>query len=166
MSKNFAEHCERNKQPILDQLAIHFKSSRRVLEIGSGTGQHAVFFAENLPHLIWHTSDTHKNHDSINAWITESQLKNIAPPVTLKIGRDSWPDVNADAVFTANTTHIMQPEEVQQMMTLVALNLPEMVFSASMDRCWWMGITPVKAIGNLIRKSGLRDLAAFVQSKS
>jgi cyclopropane fatty-acyl-phospholipid synthase-like methyltransferase len=125
MSKCFAEHCERNKQPILDQLEIYFKSSRRVLEIGSGTGQHAIFFAEKLPHLIWHTSDMPENHDSVNAWITESQLINITPPVKLTIGRDTWPDVNVDAVFTANTTHIMQPEEVQQMMALVALNLPE-----------------------------------------
>lgn len=125
MSKNFAEHCERNKQPILDQLAIYFKSSRHVLEIGSGTGQHAVFFAEKLPHLRWHTSDMPENHDSVNAWITESQLKNISPPVELQIGRDPWPDLNVDAVFTANTTHIMQPEEAQQMMALVALNLPE-----------------------------------------
>jgi len=52
MSKRFAKHCERNKQPILDQLAIYFKSSRRVLEIGSGTGQHAIYFAEQLPHLL------------------------------------------------------------------------------------------------------------------
>ncbi len=166
MSKNFAEHCERNKQPILDQLAIHFKSSRRVLEIGSGTGQHAVFFAENLPHLIWHTSDTHKNHDSINAWITESQLKNIAPPVTLKIGRDSWPDVNADAVFTANTTHIMQPEEVQQMMTLVALNLPENGIFCQYGPMLVDGDYTSESNRKFDQKSGLRDLAAFVQSKS
>jgi len=124
MSKRFAKHCERNKQPILDQLAIYFKSSRRVLEIGSGTGQHAIYFAEQLPHLTWHTSDMPENHASVNAWITESQLKNIISPVELTIGRDPWPDLNVDTVFTANTTHIMQPQEVQQMMELVASNLP------------------------------------------
>ncbi len=124
MSKNFAPSCDKNKLPILEQLSVYLKESRRVLEIGSGTGQHAVFFAEHLPHLIWQTSDRPENHASINAWISESQLKNVVPPVALTIGCDPWPAINADAVFTANTAHIMQPEEVRQMMKLVAANLP------------------------------------------
>ncbi len=125
MSKDSSPSFEKNKQPILDQLKVHFKTSRRVLEIGSGTGQHAVFFAKNLPHLVWHTSDVPENHASINAWISESQLENVVPPLEFTIGRNPWPAIQADAVFTANTAHIMQPTEVQQMMELVAANLPE-----------------------------------------
>jgi len=125
MSKRFASYCERNKQPILEQLSIYFKDSRRVLEIGSGTGQHGVFFADNLPHLIWHTSDMPENHASISAWINESELPNITLPIEFTIGRDTWPDIQVDAVFTANTTHIMQVEEAQKMMELIASNLPD-----------------------------------------
>ncbi len=123
MSKDFASHCERNKQPILDQLEVYFASSRHVLEIGSGTGQHAVFFAEKLPHLVWHTSDRTENHASVKAWISESQLDNIVPPLEFTIGRDPWPAIQVDAVFTANTTHIMQAAEAKLMMELVAANL-------------------------------------------
>ncbi|PWI32376.1 hypothetical protein DI392_15020 [Vibrio albus] len=125
MPKHFSPYCERNKQPILEQLSVYFKASQRVLEIGSGTGQHGVFFAEQLPHLIWHTSDMPENHVSISAWINESGLHNITLPVEFTIGRDAWPDVPVDAVFTANTTHIMQPEEARQMMELIASNLPD-----------------------------------------
>jgi len=125
MSKRFAPYCERNKQPILEQLSVYFKESQRVLEIGSGTGQHGVYFAEQLPHLMWYTSDMPENHASITAWINESELQNIILPIEFTIGRDTWPGVPVDAVFTANTTHIMQPEEVRQMMALIAANLPD-----------------------------------------
>ncbi len=125
MSKEFAHHCEKNKQPILNQLKVYFKSSRHVLEIGSGTGQHAVFFAEQLPHLVWHTSDVPETHASVKAWIAESRLENVVAPVNFTIGQDSWPEPKVDTVFTANTTHIMQPEESRLMMELVAANLPE-----------------------------------------
>ncbi|MCE0492765.1 DUF938 domain-containing protein [Vibrio salinus] len=125
MHKRTAPHCERNKQPILEKLAVYFKYSSQVLEIGSGTGQHAVYFANHLPHLHWHTSDMPENHSSIHAWINESQLNNISPPVEFTIGCDPWPNIKVNAVFTANTTHIMQPEDARTMMELVAENLPE-----------------------------------------
>ncbi|WED24968.1 class I SAM-dependent methyltransferase [Vibrio sp. JC009] len=125
MSKNFSRYFERNKRPILDQLSNYFKSIGHVLEIGSGTGQHAVFFASRMPHLNWHTSDMSENHTSINAWIAESSLKNIHAPVEFMVGRDAWPDIEVDAVFTANTTHIMQPSEAKKMMELVSEKLPE-----------------------------------------
>lgn len=125
MSKRSAPHCERNKRPILEQLSVYFKDSQQVLEIGSGTGQHAVFFAEYLPHLTWHTSDMPENHDNVNAWVIDSQLKNIVPPIEFTIGEDAWPNTEVDAVFTANTTHIMQQEEAKLMMEMVAANLPD-----------------------------------------
>ncbi len=110
MAKQNAPSCERNKRPILDVIALYFLNASKVLEIGSGTGQHAVFFAQHLPHLIWQTSDVVENHGSINAWISESTLFNIQSPVEFMLGRDQWPPINVDAVFTANTTHIMQPQ--------------------------------------------------------
>ena len=106
-------------------IARYFSNASQVLEIGSGTGQHAVFFAKHLPHLIWQTSDVAENHDSINAWIAESTLFNIQSPVEFMLGRDQWPSINVDAVFTANTTHIMQPQEAKTMMALVAKQLPK-----------------------------------------
>lgn len=125
MSKRFSPSCERNQQPILERLLEHFASVQHVLEIGSGTGQHAVFFAKHLPHLIWQTSDMMENHPSIKAWINESKLRNVRTPIDLKIGRDSWPNIPLDAVFTANTTHIMQVEEAKAMMAIIAQNLPK-----------------------------------------
>lgn len=125
MSKRFSPSCERNQQPILDRLLQHFASVQHVLEIGSGTGQHAVFFAKYLPHLVWQTSDMVENHASVKAWISESNLTNVRAPMDLKIGRDTWPAIPLDAVFTANTTHIMQPEEAEEMMVLIAQHLPK-----------------------------------------
>ena len=125
MSKRFSQHCEKNKHPILEQLSIHFKNSQSVLEIGSGTGQHAVFFASQMPHLTWYTSDLPENHLSVLSWMAESPATNIAPPIAFTIGQDPWPGISVDAVFTANTTHIMQSSEARQMMEMVSINLPE-----------------------------------------
>jgi cyclopropane fatty-acyl-phospholipid synthase-like methyltransferase len=86
-----------------------------VLEIGSGSGQHAVFFGTQLPRLTWQTSDLRQNHESIIAWQQEAQLPNVLPPLTLDTGADDWPDTRYDAVFTANTCHIMAWREVQGM---------------------------------------------------
>ena len=125
MAKQNAPSCERNKQPILDVITPYLAKASKVLEIGSGTGQHAVFFAKHLSHLIWQTSDVAENHGSINAWITESMLSNVQSPMEFMLGRDPWPSINVDAVFTANTTHIMQPQEAKNMMELIATYLPK-----------------------------------------
>jgi cyclopropane fatty-acyl-phospholipid synthase-like methyltransferase len=126
MLRRYSDSCDRNRQPILDQLGVHFSDCKNVLEIGSGTGQHAIFFAQQLSHLHWYTSDMTENHCSISAWIDDSELKNISLPFEFVIGRDEWPEkINVDAVFTANTTHIMQPDEAKQMMSLVAYWLPD-----------------------------------------
>ena len=125
MSKQFSQACENNKQPILEQLQIALQSFQRLLEIGSGTGQHAAFFAQHLPHLIWQTSDMPINHAGIVAWLADSPADNQRPPVAFTIGLDTWPVGDFDAVFTANTTHIMQPEEAKLMMTMVQEHLPK-----------------------------------------
>jgi cyclopropane fatty-acyl-phospholipid synthase-like methyltransferase len=82
-----------------------------VLEIGSGTGQHALFFAAALPELIWQTSDREENLDGIRAWLAEAELENLLSPVSLDV-KAAWPDATYDGVFSANTTHIMSWEEV------------------------------------------------------
>ncbi|MCV2403251.1 class I SAM-dependent methyltransferase [Marinomonas sp. C2222] len=125
MAKAFSPSCDRNQQPILDQLSVYFKQAQQVLEIGSGTGQHAVFFAKYLSHVTWRTSDMLENHGSIQAWIDEANLTNLIAPFEFHFGKHAWPDLAVDAVFTANTTHIMQREDAKLMMETVAENLPK-----------------------------------------
>ena len=123
--QRYSPSCENNRQPIIAQLKVFFADCRSVLEIGSGTGQHAVYFAPELPHLHWQTSDVEVNHGSINAWLEELKAENIAPPILFKVGVNDWPDGQYDAVYSANTAHIMQREEVQTMMQLIADKLPD-----------------------------------------
>ena len=80
--------CERNRGPILDVLRESFADRRLVLEIGSGTGQHAVHFAAALPHLQWQTSDRAPNLAGIRAWLDEAALPNTPPPIELDVARD------------------------------------------------------------------------------
>ncbi|MCW9023989.1 MAG: class I SAM-dependent methyltransferase [Gammaproteobacteria bacterium] len=113
--KPFAESCEQNKAPILSVLTEQFSHSQQVLEIGSGTGQHAVFFAKHLPHLIWQTSDLPENHSAIMQWLDEAGLNNVLPPLTLDVNSQPWPLLSVDAVFSANTAHIMDWNSVEKM---------------------------------------------------
>ncbi|MEX0959492.1 MAG: DUF938 domain-containing protein [Burkholderiales bacterium] len=114
--KPFSEACERNREPILGVLREAFARAASVLEIGSGTGQHAVHFAKALPHLVWQTSDLAENHPGISAWIEESGLGNVPPPMLLDVDEDEWPVDNVDAVFTANTLHIVSWESVENLL--------------------------------------------------
>ena len=119
-----APATSRNRDPILAVLRTHLASRRRVLEIGSGTGQHAVHFAAALPHLQWQTADLADNHPAIQAWIDASQLANVLPPLTLDVGEpDSWPTQRFDAVFSANTLHIISWPQVQALFA----NLPRVL---------------------------------------
>jgi len=111
----FAPACERNKGPILQVLRQEFARAASVLEIGSGTGQHAVFFARALDHLVWQTSDRAENHASIHAWIEAEGPPNVLAPLDLDV-TGTWPPVQFDAVFSANTAHIMSWPEVCAMM--------------------------------------------------
>lgn len=125
MNKPFSQACENNKQPILDVLVRVLAGSKKLLEIGSGTGQHAAYFAPRLTHLEWQTSDMPNNHKGINAWLEDVSSRSLKLAMSFTIGIDEWPLGNFDAVFTANTTHIMHPSEAQLMMKLVADNLPD-----------------------------------------
>lgn len=106
MDKPHAPSCERNRDPILAVLREHFAGRRAVLEIGSGTGQHAVHFAAAMPHLRWQCSDREANLAGIRMWLDEAALPNTPPPLTLDVN-GAWPAQRYDAVFSANTLHIM-----------------------------------------------------------
>lgn len=115
--KPFSESCEQNKNIILETIKPVLSSCNSVLEIGSGTGQHAVYFAQQMPHLQWYTSDRAEALNGIQMWLDEFQsggdLKNVHPPVTLDVTQSQWPDLNVDVVFSANTLHIMSWHEVK-----------------------------------------------------
>ena len=124
MKKGFCQASENNKAPILACLTEHFSRCSKILEIGSGTGQHAAHFAPALPHLIWQTSDFAHNHETILAWMEDTAADNLLPPAKFVIGIDEWQFEDIDGVFTANTAHIMQPSQVRQMMQIISENLP------------------------------------------
>lgn len=113
MNKPYAESCDQNREAILAVIQPLLRECRSVLEIGSGTGQHAVYFGARMPHLQWHTSDRLENHSGIQAWLDEAALANLHPPIELDVRRSPWPAVVVDAIFSANTTHIMHWPDVE-----------------------------------------------------
>jgi cyclopropane fatty-acyl-phospholipid synthase-like methyltransferase len=108
-----SEACERNKEPILQILRRAFAASRHVLEIGSGTGQHAVYFARKLPNLTWQTSDTGDYLAPLRTRIEQENAANLPPPLDLDVRRQPWPVKGIDSVFSANTLHIMSWQAVE-----------------------------------------------------
>ena len=120
----FSQASENNKLPILQVLQKVFSDSKKVLEIGSGTGQHAVFFAEQLPHLSWIPSDRPENLGGIQARLNTFPQKNITPLQELDVTQAAWP-TGFDAVFSANTAHIMPWEITQIMLKKVSEALPK-----------------------------------------
>lgn len=124
MTKPYAESCDQNRAPILSVIRPLLAPRRAVLEIGSGTGQHAVAFAAEMPHLVWYTSDRPENHAGIRLWLEEAGLTNVNSPLALDVMQQDWPVVDVDAVFTANTAHIMHWPAVQAMFAGVGRLLP------------------------------------------
>jgi cyclopropane fatty-acyl-phospholipid synthase-like methyltransferase len=118
-SKPFAPACERNRGPILEVLKLYFTDRRRILEIASGTGQHAVFFAPVFANAIWQTSDLKENLPGIRLWLEEAALPNLPPPIELDV-TGTWPDARYDAIFSANSLHIMPWSAVEQFFAGVA----------------------------------------------
>ena len=121
----FSQACENNKQPILEVLQKELKDSLHVLEIGSGTGQHSVYFAPRLAHLTWQTSDVLAHHATINAWHTAYPAPNLYKPLAFDLAVDLLPISPAsnqpyDAVFTANTLHIISWFLVTKLFELVS----------------------------------------------
>ncbi len=113
---NFAclsNYFELNKDPILEILVAALGNSHSVLEIGSGTGQHGVYFAENLPHLVWHTSDLPEYLPEIAERIAREGPENLRGPLALNICDRPWPVSSMDVIFSANTLHIMPWKTVE-----------------------------------------------------
>jgi hypothetical protein len=121
--KPFSQACENNKDPILQIISSVFSQSITVWEIGSGTGQHACYFARHLPHLVWQPTDRPDNIPGICLWQEEAQLTNLKSPLVLDVTDTAWPSNAIDAVFTANTLHIMSWEEVKSLFDRLADHL-------------------------------------------
>jgi cyclopropane fatty-acyl-phospholipid synthase-like methyltransferase len=121
--KPYSEACERNRAPILAVLQRVFADRHAVLEIGSGTGQHAVYFAPELGHLIWQPTDVAEHLPGIAMWVAECGAPNLRSPIELDVDR-TWPPLEVDAVFSANTCHIMSWPQVERMFEGVGRFLP------------------------------------------
>jgi cyclopropane fatty-acyl-phospholipid synthase-like methyltransferase len=113
LNKPYAESCDQNKDVILSVLKELYVDPGNVLEIGSGTGQHVVFFASHMPHLNWHPSDRQENLAGIQAWVDEVNLDNVMDSVSLDVTEQPWPISQADYIYSANSVHIMSWVSVQ-----------------------------------------------------
>jgi cyclopropane fatty-acyl-phospholipid synthase-like methyltransferase len=121
--KPFSQACENNKDPILQIIRTVFCKPVTVWEIGSGTGQHACYFARHLQDIEWQPTDKSENIPGICLWQEEAQLANLKPPLTLDVTDTVWPCNSIDALFTANTLHIMSRDEVQIFFASLAVYL-------------------------------------------
>lgn len=116
LNKPFAQSSEDNKAVILEQLLTLLSDKNHVLEIGSGTGQHAVHFAAHLPHLIWQPTELEENISGIEMWMQDAALTNIKKPAVLDVAEHQWGfEKKFDAAFTANTLHIMSISHVEKL---------------------------------------------------
>lgn len=122
-NKPYSQACENNKEPILQAIKTVFTHPLTVWEIGSGTGQHACYFAEKLPHLIWQTTERQQHIAGINSWLKDANLNNLPPPLTLDVTDSVWPCLSIPALFTANTLHIMSYQQVELLFQRLAVYL-------------------------------------------
>lgn len=111
----FSQACENNKEPILAVLKQAFYQTTTVLEIGSGTGQHAVYFASQLTHLRWQASDQQHYLPELNERLRRAALRNLPQALCLDVTQQQLPAGNFDGLFTANTLHIMSWSMVESM---------------------------------------------------
>lgn len=121
--KPYAESCDINQGPILEVLRKLFADRRHVLELASGTGQHAVHFGRALSHLTWQTSELEQNHAGIQAWLDEAQLPNVLAPLHIDANDEHWPAGRFDAVFNANTVHILSWPQVEKLFAGIGRSL-------------------------------------------
>ena len=125
MDKPFAAAAARNAEPILGVLQHELRGCSTLFEIGSGTGQHAVTVAATLPDLVWQTSDLEQSHAGIRAWIEDAGLENVLAPTEFDVLTAATDVESYDAVFSANTAHIMSYAAVCRMFALVGAMLRE-----------------------------------------
>jgi len=137
--KPYAASCDDNKQVILSTIKPYLERTRCVLEIASGTGQHAVYFAKALSHLHWQVTDLAQNIKGLNEWVTEAHLSNLPSAIELDVSQ-SWPRQQYDAVFSANSLHIMSKQQVSDCFDGLTLVL------AKQAQCFFYG--PFNYAGN------------------
>ena len=126
MDKPVAEACLRNQEPIAQALAQILTEPARVLEIGSGTGQHAVYIGRALPHLLWQPSELAEFLPGIHAWLRDAGLSNVLNPIVLDVRQRPWQlGQEFDAVFTANTVHFVGWRTVESLLAGTAEVLRE-----------------------------------------
>jgi cyclopropane fatty-acyl-phospholipid synthase-like methyltransferase len=126
MEKPYSVACDRNKEPILEVLKnTILPSDRRLLEIGAGSGQHAVYLAPFFPQLEWFPTDLSSNLAGMNLWLNEARIPNIQKPLRLDVSKDDFPKLKFDVVFTANTFHIMHWKDCKALMKLLGHRLRE-----------------------------------------
>lgn len=119
----FSQACENNKRAIADVLEKHLAAKNSVLEIGGGTGQHAIFFGEKFSHLMWQSSDVSENLTNLNLRINHANLRNIPPAFSLDADDLKWQANSYDAIFTANSLHIMPFSSVDKLFAKVGNHL-------------------------------------------
>ena len=117
MSKPFNPSAEKNKLAIFQSLLPIFSSASSVLEIGSGTGQHAVFFSENTPDCIWQCSEISSNMDILQQGVIGCDSPNFKTPIVLDVSSNNWNLDQVDVVFTSNTAHFMPWASVLKMLS-------------------------------------------------
>ena len=130
MDKPFNQACENNKHAIADALEDYLREQQMVLEIGTGTAQHAVYFGERFPSIYWQTSDLVTNHPGIMAWLNEVQLPNVLAPISVDIAAEHWtfdaqPSPSYDAIYLANVIHIIDAQLVSQLFSHLGRTLSE-----------------------------------------
>jgi cyclopropane fatty-acyl-phospholipid synthase-like methyltransferase len=114
MQYSVSDAAERNKGPILEVLSAQLAGCANVLEIGSGTGQHALYFAANLPHLSWQPSDTGEYLQPLREHLEREGGQNLREVIELDVRTNPWPVGSFDGIFSANTLHIMSWGSVQE----------------------------------------------------
>ena len=125
-----SDACERNKDPILEVLRAAFAGCKNILEIGSGTGQHAVHFAIEMPWLVWQPSEHPEEMPGLRKRIVYEGPKNLRAPVELDVTQTPWDVRRMDGVFTANTMHIMNWSQVEALFeNLPAILKPDAVLA-------------------------------------
>lgn len=107
--------CERNRDPILGVLRQHFADRKRIIEIGSGTGQHAEYFSAAMPELHWQATERPGYLADLAARLSAAELGNAPTPLAFDVNDENWPPGGYDALFTANTLHIMAWPEVEKL---------------------------------------------------
>jgi SAM-dependent methyltransferase len=108
-----SDACERNKGPILDVLKVEFANCTHVLEIGSGTGQHAVHFATAMPGIVWQPSEIPEAMPALRKRVFNEGPSNLRAPIALDVTATPWDVRKVDGIFTANTLHILHWPEVE-----------------------------------------------------